>query len=731
MLFADAGNAKKLHKKKLFSANEQLEIQVKKERKDKKTSTKIVVNNANVSLFGTQEVTEITLHPVKIQKPTSKATVVQRNISANSTTLKQQITSKTRDSKPKIMHKLIPLWEQENDKNVTTQQINDSRNQNHDDKRTDPDNKSLSQNQKTSGTEVTNDINKLKLQSNILNKVLQEQEITNSTEFIVPTGSALFGLRDIPRVENDTIENADLEENEDILDFRLMQKLRKKKKKQNKEQRNEGSTQPIVTVVRHVSKQQQSSTTQPIDDCLNKFIHIEAQNEPSKKEDNNAKLEQQVELEQQQYKVIECEVNSLEQNRMLDDKAMKFYESNEYKYMPMPEIKTEESPQLKFSGDICFHAGTVVQEDARDNKDGDLHVSFGWTNLGLEVAGIIDDFKYKYFTNLQAIPSDINIINNYAELSCSYGTLQFGNLKGPEGTMIDDATGLLGGACGVDGSMWGLYSVISGLPHTHHLNGYTKRSTKIVYYSPLFAGFQLGVGFCPNPHHVGWSDLGAHDYSNSNDDNVLPTSNMKKRNNTAIGLSYKQDINDLSIKASVVAVNEKASLLVDIQDTVAPEGDDVSLTYDLKREIPLKKDISCQASCSLQYKNFKIAAGFTNNGEQNLPTTKISADKLARNGIHLGDAGTVWNIGGKYTIGRVDIGFARHNLGRRVTNYDYAIGTVDSFTVDCTISHGVQVFGEIDHVRAHTEKSVAALDDNNKPVKNNGTVVLIGSKVNF
>jgi predicted porin len=729
-LSMNAGNDQKVYKKKLFANDEQLEINIKKE---KKPTTKIIVNGTDASLFDSKEGVEITLHPVQIQKPTSKVTVVKQNAATNATALKQKTVSKFKDDKQnKKTIKLIPLWEKEDDEQIIPQQIYDDSIEQNVDKSVDIGNKSASKNENEEEKE-NNNAKQSKSQQNILNKILQKQDVTNSTEFIIPTGSALFGLKDIPHVEN---ENNETKEEEDVLDFRLMQKLRKQKKKQ-KEESIGGNITPTVVVVKenraNAPQQALTKTEQQTDNYLNNFMHTEAKSVDIENEKKNDKAKkEQIENEQPPYQTIECDVNSLDPNKMFDDAEMKFYESSEYKYMPMPEIKTDSSPQLKFSGSVCSHIGSVVQEDARDNKDGDLHVSFGWADLAMEIAGIVnDDFKYKYSANLQVVPSDVNVTDNYAEFSCLYGTVQIGNIKGPEGTMIDDATGLLGGTGGVDGSTWGLLNIVSGLPHTHHLNGYTKRATKLVYYSPRFAGFQVGAGFCPNPHHSGWSDLGAKDYSNSNDDNVLSTAEMKKSQNLAIGVNYQQSVKDLSVKASIVAVMENASMKANIKDIVPAEGDDIYLTYDLTREIPLKKDMSYQASCSIQYKNLVIAAGLINNREQNLPTTKFNADKIEKNGIHLGDAGTVWNIGGKYTIGRIDLGFSHHNLKRRATNYDYSTGTINTFTLDCTVSSGIQLFAEIDHINARTEKNVSALDDNSKPVKNNGTVVLVGSKLNF
>lgn len=428
------------------------------------------------------------------------------------------------------------------------------------------------------------------------------------------------------------------------------------------------------------------------------------------------------------------EVKSDKNEESEADKAI--YKTTAYASLPATVIATEESPKLSFSGDFCSYFGSVNQEDARDNADGSPHLAIGWADLAMEISGATnDDFQYKYSANIQVIPDDFCMTENYVEFASHFGTMQFGNVSGVESAFIEDATSLIGGTGGVNGSVWDLFNRAAGMPNMVHLAGFTKKSTKFVLYSPRFYGFKVGLSYSPNPNHMGWNSQGSTAYANinSNDDNVFHNEDMHKTNNVAVGLNFEHNLNDLTVSAALVALTENTTMDIDVQQTASAEdiSNAAKTVYSVKREIALKKDWAYQASASIKYKNFQIAGGFIENNELNLPKTKYDADRLAKYGFHLGDAGKGWNLGGKYTFGCLDFSLAHHTMRRRVTNYSDTIGKVNTLAVDCQIVSGVTVFTEINRIETSTDKSVSALYGNNNPVSNKGTTVFVGSKISF
>lgn len=412
------------------------------------------------------------------------------------------------------------------------------------------------------------------------------------------------------------------------------------------------------------------------------------------------------------------------------------YKTLAYEQLPATVIASEEGPKITFGGDLCSFIGSVNQEDARGAKDGSPHFAFGWADLVMEISGAAtEDFHYKYSADLQIMPNDLCMNDNYAELSTPFGTLQFGNLKGVESALLEDATSLNGGTGGVDGSVWDLFNRSAGLPNAVHLAGFTKRATKLTLYSPRFYGFKVGLSYTPNPGHSGWDSPDSTDYANANDndDDVFHNDDMRKRNNLAYGINFEQSLKDLTLSAALVAVTETTTMNIDVNKTASAEDESepTKAVYQMSREIALKKDTAIQASASLKYKNFQIAGGFIDNGELNLPKTKYEADRLAKYGFHLGNAGKGWNAGVKVSYGCLDVSLTHHNMSRRVTNYNDTKGTVNTFAVDCQLLSGVKIFTEVNRIETSTDKDVAALYDNDRPARNKGTTIFVGSKVSF
>lgn len=412
------------------------------------------------------------------------------------------------------------------------------------------------------------------------------------------------------------------------------------------------------------------------------------------------------------------------------------YSTKAYEQLPATVIASEASPKLTFSGDLCSFIGGVNQEDAREDKDGSPHFAFGWADLSMEISGeATENLQYKYFADIQIVPNDLCMTDNYFELSSPFATIQFGNLKGVESALIEDATSLDGGTGGVDGSVWDLFNRSAGLPNFVHLAGFTKRATKLTLYSPRLYGFKVGLSYTPNPGHSGWDGPDSNDYanSNSNDDDVFHNADMKKRNNVAYGINYENSLNDLTISAALVCATEKTTMNIDLNALAQAEdpSDPTKSIYQESREIALKKDTAIQGSASLKYKNIQIAGGFIDNGELNLPKTQHDADRLAKYGLHLGHAGKGWNAGIKVSYGCLDMSLTHHEMSRRVTNFNDTHGSVNTFAVDCQVVSGVTLFTEINRVSTSTDKDVAALYDNEKPTKNQGTTIFVGTKVSF
>lgn len=557
----------------------------------------------------------------------------------------------------------------------------------------------------------------------------------NFGNMILPTGSSLLEMNSAPLKITPSKE----EIKKEIEERPLKKNIIKVKKVAIAKRSTPKKIEDETIKIKHdsIKNSQEPKTIKTIQKIEKKEPEVKIIDIDTKKEIVNTKIEVPVEetkiktpIEENKIEKILSKENKVEEKKNID---LEDIDNELYINMPVSIIETKESPQVKFSGDICSFIGTSRQDDSRDNKDGDPHIAFGWADLTLEIAGAtFGDVHYKYHANLEIIPEGMGVNENYFEISSIYGILQVGNLKGPDATFIENGTSMLGGTGGCDGSFYSMFNMPVGLPNMHYQAGYSKRATKLVYYTSRLFGFQMGVGFSPNPQHAGWNSMGSKGYNNTNDNGIFSSDEIKKRMNVSFGINFEQKIENFILKAALVAVKEKSTLKVPIsQETPNKYSYTKYIPFEIHREVPLKQDTSCHASTSLKYNNFQIAAGLIKNGSINLPDEQLHADLIEKYGLHLGDSGKVWNIGGKYTLGCVDIGVAYNKAKRKVTGFNYSEGKVTSLTVDCQIVSGIKVFAEIDYVKAETDPRVAAIYENKGPSRNSGTVIMVGSKISF
>jgi predicted porin len=225
--------------------------------------------------------------------------------------------------------------------------------------------------------------------------------------------------------------------------------------------------------------------------------------------------------------------------------------------------------------------------------------------------------------------------------------------------------------------------------------------------------------------------MGGGSYSSGTNDNLFTADNISEKNNVAYGMNFEQESDDFTMKAGIVAVKEQTSMVLPITlETDGKNSWEKKTTYDVQREIALKSGTSYQASALLRYKQFTLAGGIIDNASVSLPSAEEEAIIVNKYGLHLGDSGKTWNVGGKYSFGCINLGAAHNKATRRVTGYEKSSAAVTSFTAELNITPGLTLFAEVNHIDAQTSESVAALYQDNC-AKNNGTAFMIGSKMSF
>ena len=347
------------------------------------------------------------------------------------------------------------------------------------------------------------------------------------------------------------------------------------------------------------------------------------------------------------------------------------------------------------------------------------------------------------------------------------GTLNAGNIKGPDGKFLCGAQQLIGGTAGIDGSIGkDIVEFATGVVLPINVIGYSSKATKIAYYSPIIHGFQAGIALTADTKHQGRAPRKNHGTvggGNNNDIDLfaLPDDCKEEpygKNNVALALRHEYKINkDWKTNFAAIYVTENTQPIntncyvgdvINEVPAVGKEGDanyvaKVPASTPVSRKIKLRNASSWQVTGTVAYKGFSVGAGYLNNGKSRLPKLEeyTSADnKMVIPGGFMtakdGNAGRAWNVGMKYEIGKWAFATVYHKITRKITEGQTAKGDMYTLTADYNICPGLCLFGEIDYVATKSTPyacSVYNLVRKNKTaiIDQKTTVFVFGAKVSF
>ncbi|MBY0461948.1 MAG: porin [Alphaproteobacteria bacterium] len=403
-----------------------------------------------------------------------------------------------------------------------------------------------------------------------------------------------------------------------------------------------------------------------------------------------------------------------------------------------------QAPALKINGFTAI-AGYTASQQRKDNGKGgvDPQVNIGASDLFFTVTGKASNgMEYKYRINFETIPGTSAYVNkNYVELNGDFGTTQLGQVTGPEDTMPESGADLIGGANGIDGTLNSAYNYSAGVIKGVNFIGETKKAAKVVFYSPEVLGFQLGAAYTPNTSHMG-DDGKNNAYVGSNpgvgnSSGLYPNNKSKGpygiRNVTA-GLTHKGSSGKWSHAFAVVGVVEK-SVYTDYSN------------FSDQRRVPLRNAKSYQLSAAVGYDQWRVAAGWIDNGRSRLPkdnslyNSTSTPGQLYLGNIHQGNSGKAWNVGTSYTVGAYQFAAAFHRTDRMSDATSGTSSDIIATSVDLSALQGLKIYGEVDFVKTRTNLGAIAVQQSymtnveqkgNKAVGNNsGAVFVLGTKVSF
>ncbi|MBX9804586.1 MAG: porin [Alphaproteobacteria bacterium] len=413
------------------------------------------------------------------------------------------------------------------------------------------------------------------------------------------------------------------------------------------------------------------------------------------------------------------------------------------------------APSLKIDGFTAVNTYFVNQQRREGGRTpAGAHIGVDASNLFFTVMGkSASGIEYMYRITLETIKNTESVIDqSYVQFKSGAGTLQIGNVVGPEDTMIYDAGKIIGGTGGFDGAYNNVYNMSAGVMRGNDNIGDTGSSTKFVYYSPDFKGFQLGVSFTPTTAHQGDGKLdtltptrtpsvpgnrGLYEFRGTSTVGAQPFD----LRNVAIGLTYKKEMGKWNITLSGAGITAKSYFFNNAGVTVngVPGSG----------RVPMKNTKAYQLGAILGYGDFRFGGGYLDNGRSHLPQvqnftvngTPNAAGSVNLGSMHNGDAGRAFNLGAGYTMGAYQFAASYQRTTRNTGNLKKAQSDFYSATVDVTPLQGLKFYTEVDYIRSRTNDEAVDRDRQAiaissrpwvKPIANNsGTLAIVGTKISF
>lgn len=398
-------------------------------------------------------------------------------------------------------------------------------------------------------------------------------------------------------------------------------------------------------------------------------------------------------------------------------------------------------PSLNITGYTNINAYFTNQQRRENGKGGPQpHLDNGVSNLYFSILGkTANGLEYMYRVTLETITGTSGVIDqNYIQIKSKIGTFQFGNIVGPEDSMIWDAGKVVGGTGTFDGAYSNVYNMSAGIMRGNDNIGDTGNTTKIAYYSPEleFGGqWQFGIAYTPSTAHKGDAKLdtttgnewvknagnrGLYDYAGQQPFDLR---------NVAIGLTYRKEVGTWSITLSGAGITGKSYFL----------------EKDGKGRRAMQNTKAYQLGFVVGYGDFRFGGGYLDNGKSRLPKTAgfsygSGATAVNLGSMNTGNAGAAWNVGAGYTMGAYQFGASYQRTNRNTGEGQKAGSDFYSATVDLTPVQGLKIYGEVDYIRSRTNATAVARENQmiakaGKPLQaignNSGLLGIVGTKISF
>ncbi|UKJ73859.1 porin [Azospirillum brasilense] len=363
--------------------------------------------------------------------------------------------------------------------------------------------------------------------------------------------------------------------------------------------------------------------------------------------------------------------------------------------------------EVKVGGDAYFEGGYVNEDRDQGARSVDFRNRFrvivtptAKADNGLEYGGRIRMRANSGANNARTMDADrgyifaqgafgqvqmgvTNSFNDATYVTAPQDYLQLGIYDGVA-AWIGQTSDIGGGLAGLNGSMLSQSLVVEN------------NATKIVYFSPRFAGLQVGASYTPRNDDS---------HASVNRADLTPVTATGRGFSTTfedlveVGANYSNTFGGVSLKASAGYYWGSAAGTT----TVGASVEDLN---------------AWQVGAQLGYAGFSLGGSYTDFGESGQIQTATSDNEKSR----------LWVVGAQYTAGPIVVG-ANYKSGKDAGSL-YAAGdrTLEVIEVGAgyTVAPGLTLQAQYDYFKAESDLSTAAAD-----LDNDGHVVLLRTVLAF
>ena len=363
----------------------------------------------------------------------------------------------------------------------------------------------------------------------------------------------------------------------------------------------------------------------------------------------------------------------------------------------------ESTPSLKLSGETSFNMHGFTQNKTRGNRGKGFgqHMEVADSRINIEIFQKLENYgglECSGLIGLSGNPSNGNVQENRIKLKGEWGTLIFGNTRGPDDFAAVGAFAVMGATGGFAGNFTSTINQSTGTVLTTDLAGRPKDATKAVYVTPRISGFQGVIGLTTDTTQKGDRKLETQNPSDAR-------SHPYDRNQIGLGLNFKQTLmNGLDIKVSATGLRGNTRNPIS-----APS---VPMAY--------HKTQSYALGLQLGYRDFKFGAEYINNGKSHVAKYSYALNNAGNNVVASrvtgADAGRVCSVAVGYTINKKnDVSLGYYGSTRKIkTDYKKSKANVYSATWDHKLGPGLGVYLEGNYVQMKNDARTVSDQDSYK-----------------